>query len=242
MTFLEAQQALSRKLNIDFTDIANNDLFSLADLKEWIQFATHRVWDYKPWDFTEGAKKVTTANPSYTNGYYDYPQDFASGSTYLLKVADKEYKKLLFQDYLKYKEDYPDEDKKYWAEHKRFVFVNSKAYAVGDELCLFGKLKAPTLSADADLLPFSPDTDNQEYSGNQAIITLAYSEALDSEKLKNPAKAAAEEAKALRILDALWKPFAESRSLQQSKNRPFFDVPDYFAGSNRTSPIGNFNL
>lgn len=244
MTLLEAKQHLARKLNIDYSDIANNDLFTDTDLGAFIQLGVIKAWDYKPWDFTEGSKTATTNSDGSTNGYYDYPEDLQSASAYLLKVGGKEYKKLLFQDYLKFLEDYPTGTDRFWSEQKRFIFINANSYTVGDELCVFGKLTPPVVSSDGDLLPFSPDTDNKEHSGNEAIVLLAFSEALDSEKKKNPSQAEIERGKAYQLLDLLWKHFSDARSTLQSKNRPFLDVPNFFpaqgAGTDPSS-VGNFN-
>lgn len=239
MTYQESKQHLARKLNIDYADIANNDLFSDTDLGVLIQLGVQKAWDYKFWDFTEGSKTATTQDTD----YYDYPQDFQSGSAFLLLVGGKEYKKINFQDYLKHFEDNPNSTYRYWSQRKRFIFINTNAYTVGDTFDVFGKLMPPVLSSSSDILPFSPDTDNQEHSGNEAIVQLAYAEALDSEKLKNPNQAETERKKAYQTLDILWKPFAEERALLQS-TRPFFNVPDFFGGraKNKSSEFnGNFN-
>ncbi len=238
MTLQEAKQHLSRKLDIDYSDIANNDLFNDTDLAVFIQQAVIKAWDYKPWDFTEGSKTGTTLDTE----YYDYPQDMQTGSIYLLRVNSEEYKKILFQDYLKFSEDYPTATNRIWSEQKRFIFINQNAYTVGESFDLFGKLMPPVLSGASDLLPFSPDSDNYEHSGNEAIVLLAYGEALDSEKKKNPQQAEIERGKAYQILDLLWKPFADARASLQSKNRPFFNVPNFFGDSRSDSNnIGNFN-
>lgn len=241
MTLAEAKQHLSRKLDIDYSDIANNGLFTDTDLGIFIQLGVQKAWDYKPWDFTEGAKTATTNSDMATSGYADYPQDFQSGSIFLLTVGGKEFKKILFQDYRKYFEDYPDAEDRLWSEYKRFIFTNANAYSVGDALCLFGKLMPPVLSGANDLLPFSPDTDNQEHSGNEAIVLLAYSEALASEKKKNPQQAEIERGKAYQILDLIWKPMADARATLQSKNRPFFNTPDFFGNGSQSNNQGNFN-
>lgn len=242
MTLLEAKQHLSRKLNIDYADITNNDLFTDTDLAVYIQLGVIRAWDYKPWDFTEGSKTATTVSDMITSGYADYPVDFQSGSIYLLRVNGKEYKKILFQDYLKFQEDYQTSTELVWSEQKRFVFINPKAYSAGQTLDMYGKLMPPTLTLTTDILPFSPDSDNYEHSGNEAIILLAYSEALGSEKLKNPQQSEIERGKAYQLLDLIWKPMEDSKSLLQSKNRPFFQTQDYLGNSNTKSvnSIGNF--
>lgn len=235
MTYQEAKEHLSRKLNINYADIANNDLFSDTDLGEFIKLGLIKAWDYKPWDFTEGSKTAMTISTD----YYDYPADFQSGSIYLLKIDGLEYRKLVFQDYLRFRNDYRTTTERIWSEQKRFIFVNPDSYSTDKVLDLYGKLMPPVLVNAADLLPFSPDSDNYEHSGNEAIVLLAYSEALSSEKKKNPQQGEIERGKAYQLLDILWKPFEDARSLLQTRNRPFFDVPDFF-GSNDSDSIGNF--
>jgi hypothetical protein len=234
MTFLEAQKALCRKLNISYTDIAYNDLFSLDDLKEWLNMGTLKAWDYKPWDFAEGAKNFNTIDAD----YFDYPEDVVTGGIKFITIGGEEYYKITYEDYRKYLTDDPTGTDKVWSEYKRFIFINKNAYTVGDECVVYGKLKAEPLVNDADLLPFSPDSDNEEYSGNQSIVLFAYAEALDSEKLNKANQSVIQEKKALQILDILWKPFAEARALQKSKDRPFFNIPDYYGKTNNIT--GNF--
>ena len=241
MTFLEAKQELARKLDIDYSDIANNGLFTDTDLGAWIQLGVIDTWDFKPWPFTQKTKTGTTISTD----YYDHPQDLMNGSIYLLKVAGKEYKKVLIEDYLKYLEDFPNATDRIWSENETFIFINSKAYTVGDTFDLYGKKMAPQLSLTTDILPFSPITDNQEHSCNHAIILLAHSWALESEKKQNPQEALTVRQQALGILKTLWQPYAQSKAFLQSKGRPFFNTPDYFSGGMRTNAsvnnIGNFN-
>jgi hypothetical protein len=239
MTNQEAKQHLARKLNIDYSDIANNDLFSEADLQAFIQLGLIKAWDYKPWPFTKKAKKTTTVDTD----YYDHDSELMNGSIYRLVVGGKEYKKVIDEDYFKHFEDYPTSTERIWIELENFIFVNKNAYTVGDVMCLFGKKFPITLSGASDLLPFSPVTDNREHSGNEAIVQLAFGEALASEKKNDYDKAEVERKKAYQTLDILWKPFAEQRALLQSKGRPMFDVPNFFGNGNKNSSIyeGNFD-
>jgi hypothetical protein len=240
MQFSEAKYALARKLDINYDDIANNGLFTDADLSGYIELGLIRAWDYKPWPFTQAVKTGTTiANTD----YYDYPQDVMNGSLYLLKVGGNEFKKLLMEDYLRFLQYNPSDTSRYWSEAQTYIFINKNAYTQGvDTFDLYGKGIAPHLSNPTDLLPFSPTTDNEEYSGNEAIVQLAYSEALDSEKKKNPQAAEVERKKAYQTLDLLWKPFADSKAFLQTQ-RPLFHAPNYFPDypNARRSPIGNFN-
>jgi hypothetical protein len=177
--------------------------------------------------------------------YYDTPQDVVEGSAFLLKVAGKEYKKLLLEDYLKWFEDNSSATDKIWSEYKNFIFINKNAYNQGvDSFDVYAKAKSPTLINPTDLLPFSPSTDVQQYSGNEAVVQLAFAEALMSDKKKDPSRAKLERDEAYATLDLLWKPFADSRATLQSKNRPMFTPPDFYRRrfpSNNDTNVGTFN-
>ncbi len=240
MQFSEARTYLCNKLNISATDVSagNNALFSLQDITDYINLGLKRAWDYKPWTFTEHTYAFTVPSP--WTGYMDYPSNFEDRSVYRLSVAGVEFKKKNFADYQKWFADNPTDSCKFWAEHERYIFVNGNAISAGQEIDISGKLRASTLSGDNDLLPFSPTSDNQESSGNQAIILLAYADALDSEKKKNPTQAALEEKKAFSILDNVWAPMGERKAEENSQNRPFFNVQNFFPGRNQGTNIGNF--
>jgi hypothetical protein len=238
MILTDAKTALARKLDINFADIANNDLFTDADLVDCVQAGANKAWDFKPWAMTEGDWKTVSTS----DGYNDYPSDCEEESIDVLYIAGYEYRKLNFADYEKFLADNPTATDRIWSEHKRFYFYNVNADTVGSEIWFKGKKRAPTLSTGTDLLPFSPTTDNQENSGNRAIVNLAYAEALASEKLKQYAQADVEEKKAFAILATLWAPIGARRSVEQSQDRPIFDVPDFFGGrpNSRNTNIGNF--
>ncbi|MGE0126675.1 MAG: hypothetical protein AB7U82_01125 [Blastocatellales bacterium] len=242
MTNLEAKQHLARKLDIDYSDIANNGLFSETDLQTFIQLGVIKAWDLHPWPFTQGKATGNTDNTGVTNGYYTHPSSLVNGSIFLLRVDGKEYKKLDFQDYLKLLEDYPSATERVYSEWQNLVYINKNSYTVGQGYEMYGKGFPITLSGANDLLPFSPTTDNTEYSGNEAIVLLAYAEALDSDKKEQPEQAEVERKKAYQTLNILWEPFAKQKALMQSKGRPMFNVPNYFGmNKNGSKFIGNFD-
>ena len=245
MQLSEAKQALCNKLNILYADVQAgiNDLFSDADLTDAIQAGVNIAWDYERWQFTLDAKKTTVSSDDLTNGYLDYPNTFEDESIFLLTVNGGEWGKRNFADYQRYFSDNPTATDKLWSEFKRVYFVNVNSLALNDEIDVYGKLRAPTMVNATDKLPFSPENDNDENSGNRAIVELAYAEILESDKKKNPAGAEVARKKALGWLAALWAPMAARKSQEQSQNRGFFDdVPDFFApkGSGRSTNIGNF--
>lgn len=224
MQLSEAKTALARKLNIDYATIASNDLFTDDDLADYIDAGIKLAWDFRPWTFTE---KTYTTDAEGPHGALSYPNDFKDESILTLRAGAsepeaEEYRRLAFNDYKKEIRDNPDA--KVWAETHRMYFANASS----GYLYVTGTLRAPTLTTGTDKLPFSPDTDNQEDSGNRAIVLLAFGEALGSEKKREYAQAEVERKNALAILTNLWQATGARRSGDQPV-RPLFDVPDFFS-------------
>lgn len=242
MINLEAKKALARKLNIDYSDIANNDLFTDEDIQDFLNQGAMQAYDYEFWDFAEHSKTAELEAGDITNGYVAYPRDILPSSIYYLTIDGKEFHKKNFPSYKKYFENQANATDRFWSEFKRLLFFNANATQAGHIIDVYGKRGYRALSGDNDLLPFSPDSDNEEYSGNQACILLAYAEALGSDKKKNPAQSKIEHDKAIAILDRLSGQLKQGRASEQSKNRPMFDVPDMFPNrSNGSSSIGTFS-
>lgn len=233
MTLTEAKEALSRKLNIDYDKIAQNALYSDEDLTEYIQTAAKQAWAYKPWTFSLDALDTEWTDED----YLDYPNRFEDQSIFLLTVNEEEWEPKNFMDFKRWQAENPDATDKYWATFKRLYFVNTNALTSGDTISVYGKLRCPVLALPEDLLPFSPENDNDEDAGNDAIIALAYAETLSGDEAQTETK------KAFGMLDTLWKPMPERTSKDQHLDRPFFtDVPDFFRGSGtgRSTNPGNF--
>ena len=241
MTNLEAKKALCRKLNIEWDDISNNDLFTAEDIQDFVSQGAMEAWDYYDWDFAEHSKTSTLDSTDITNEFVPYPKDIAPSSIYYVVINGEVYQKKDLASYMKWFVDRPDDDSKIWAEYKRKIFFNTNVVEAGNVIDIYGKIAMSVLSADADLMPFSPDEDNKEYSGNQACVELAYALALASDKKKNPSQAEVERKKAYEKLDRLVAQQQKGRSQEQIKNKPMFDVPDYFSNSNSRSENGRFN-
>ena len=243
MTYLESQTELCKKLNItyDTVNAGLNGLFTLDDIKGYVLEAHKLVWGYKAWDFTEGDKTFDISAEEVAKGYVDYPEDYMSGSIFFMLVDGIEYYKTVFRDLKKYQSDNPNGDYKVYAERQRFIFFNSNSLSAGQTIDFSGKLKSSALSVDADLMPFSEDTDNEETAGNDLIVKLAYSAALGGEKKKDKAGAKTERDDAYAKLNLLWEQVAGSRTANKP-SRPQFDVPDFLSsGFSSDNPIGSFN-
>lgn len=234
MTLAEAKTALCVKLNISYTDIANNELITDSELTEVLNMSSRRAWDYHAWPQKEKTYSTTSLG---VDGYNDYPTDYEDESIERLTVEGVIYKKLNFQDYTDYLATYPDGTNKVWCELGRLYFVNPNTYTTGDEINITGKTRFTALSSTSDPLPFSiSSSENNESSGNYAIVTLAYAELLNSEKYKDQKRGLLEEQRAFSMLDRIWKQIAQRRAYEQS-TRPILSVPDYFgkSGSNEQS-------
>lgn len=240
MQFLDAQKALCRKLDIDFDNISLNGLFTLEDVKAYLNEAGMEAWDLASWDFAEESQTGTLSSTDVTNGYIPHPPTFAPSSIFLVTVDGKEHTKIDMQDFLKEFELRSGSTSKIWAEYKRLMFLNKNLISVGTVVDVWGKLLYTSLSDDTDLMPFSPTTDTDQLSGNNAIVRLAYAKALGSEKKRNPQQAAIEEKGAYTVLGALKNQADIGKSAEKSQ-RPMFDAPDYFGrGSRGVTPSGTF--
>jgi hypothetical protein len=248
MTLSGAETALCRELNTSVADViaGTNQLFSQADIDGYINNATKRAWDYKPWTFTEGSTTLSAPNP--TTASYAYPQNFEDEGIFLVVVNNvawmgPENGKRNFAEYMKWLSDYPTDTSLIYTEYARKYYLNQNAYSAGQSYTLYGKLRAPTLASTSDLLPFSPATDVQENSGNYAIILLAYAEALASDKKGNPAGAKDAEARGMLLLDNVWKPMGDRKAQKAAQHTPFFNTQDMFnsrRSSRNDTPTGNF--
>ena len=238
MDFQEAKTELSRRLNISYDEIraGTNDLYNWGDMDSWTNLAIHRAWDFYDWAFTD--KTYTTDTVAATTAeYYDYPNDFVSDSIKMLAVEDsdgnmKTYEPVNFQDYRKFRmEDTTSTDKeKLWASSQRFYFVNPYAFdnTAGRTIEIVGKMRCDSLTASTDLLPFSPDTDNEESGGNIAVVKLAYATALSSEKMQKYQQAIVEEKQAFEILEMLANREKQLEAKYRLRNRPQWNVPRMF--------------
>ena len=235
MTLLESKEELCRKLNISWEDIraGTDDLFNWNDIESWINLAILEVWDYASWIFKEKAYTVTGGTVA-DQEYYDYPEDFIADSIFLLRVEDsagdmKTYKKIRYLDYIKYREEDETGEEKLWADHNRYYFINPEAWDTASrDIEIWGLMRADELTASTSLLPFSTNTDAEENSGNHAIVKLAYSIALASEKKRDYNKATGVRTEAYQTIELLAKRERESQADYEVYERPFFEYKKLF--------------
>lgn len=208
---------LCSRLSIDYTDIDNNDLFTLTELKRWINFGKDEAVARYPWPFTEIELSKEAASGAER---YNYPTGIKSDSIRYLSVNGKRYEKLLLEDYLKYKEDYPSGTDKVYSDRTRVLFINHLATDFGNSIIVYGQVIVDDMeSTTVSSTVFS----YAEPEGDEAIIKLAYSKALSSDKIKNPTKAKNERNEAFEILDGIWERIRERQHTYRTKDTPLFE-------------------
>lgn len=225
MNFEDQQEELCSRINIDFDDIANNDLFSLVEVKRWINLAKNEAVARHPWPFAVTEVKSTATAVANTNEV-SYPIGMKSNSIRYLTVGGERYQKVIYEDFLKYLEDYEDGEEKIFSDFARNIHLNSNAFDGGERINIYGEAIVSDMTGTSETTPFAA----AESEGDEAIIKLAYSKALGSEKMKNPTKARKERIEALEMLDGIWKRISGKKHTYQTKDTPLFKRFDVLKG------------
>lgn len=219
MTFLESQNEVKNRLSIS----AGNPFWTDDMIKQWLNIANVWACAFRPWAFTEGAKKI----PSVAGKrYYDYPISFRSDSLTRLSVADSSgnetwYQKVRYDDFMNYLQNNPDGTDKIFTDYRREYFINPVVDTDGLDISVWGQQVPDTLVNDDDITPFTEGAPE----GEEAIIKKALAIAL---KKSNLTKAEEEEKEAILILQDLWSRISKNQASYHTKDTPFFNVPDYF--------------
>jgi len=215
MNFGELKAELRARLSI----ATGNSFWTDEMLGEWINQANRWACTYKYWPFTEKAKyTVSRANAR----YYDYPPTFRTDSIRRLEIDGTEYEKKRYEDFMKYIKENPNGTDKIFSDFERFYFIHPVVKEDGKEIVVWGQEKPKKLENDEDTTPFSEG----EEDGEEAIIKRALMIALQKAKKYTEAQIQKEEAK--EILEQIWSRIKEEQALYQTKDRPFFDVPQFF--------------
>jgi hypothetical protein len=228
MNLQTAEKEICSKLNIDYATLNQNDLFTSTQIRGWINLGILESWDYFDWAFTEVRDRSLTTVAGQDE--YAYPNDIVSNSVRFLRVYNSDgiyevYTKVNFEEFLHYLEDNEDGEDKIWSDHNRTLYINHNAFDASMTIEFYAKKRATQVEADSSLLPFSPDSDAYEDSGNHAVVRLAYSYALESEKKKDPNKAQAERTLAYATLQHLADKEQKAQATYQPIDKPLFDNP-----------------
>lgn len=231
MKLLEAKTSLCKKLDIDYNNLALNDVFQDDDLLNYINKACNIVWSLARWSFTESVKQWTLSDQDIADGYVTIPEDVMPESLFSFWVNGSECKKIDIISLKRYLQENSKGANLYVSVYKNNLYFNPNIISSGYKVEAYGKKRFTpfTSSSDANsLLPFSFAADDFEDTGNEAIIDIAFAEALGSEKKKQYQQAQEERSKGMALLSPLINSTKSGRANVQSKSLPMLDVPDFF--------------
>lgn len=232
MQFLDQQKEVCSEIGQDYTIIAagTHDLYSITEIKRWINMAKDWALSYKKWPFLE-AKGTDLIDAT---GNYPYSTLMKTKSCFLITVAGERFVKINYEDYLKYLEEFSSGDNKVWAEFDRTIYINGNACSVGDAVLMYGQIGVIDLVGDTTTTPFA----DAEPSGDEAVIKKAVSLALRKDK-KRLVESTRVEAEAKDILNAIWDRLQEAKPREVRKARPMFKRINIIKGTTRESNRDN---
>lgn len=234
----------------DDSTIGNESvLYPLALVKRAVNRAYRKAGGLFPWPELMDAKKtVTQANVN----YYDYPQTWRSRSVWKLTITDsageeKRYGEepdgspLSFDDFLTWKEDYPDSEEKKWANQWRRYFVTPTPTVLGDidagtnVISVWGIMNVTALSDDSDVTIFSYNAPEC----NEAIVLETVAILKSKGEREKEGEFRSHEAK--QILLTNWSRIRKELA-KDEKNQPLFNVPNYFGQTSTKDLRGLFDV
>ena len=217
-------EELSSRLKINWSDVSNNDLFTEAQLTNWLTMARDLAVARWPWPFTEGRREITTVSGQEK---YDYQTDMKTDGVRYLQVNGKRYYKTLFDDYMNYKEDFSTGGEKLYTDWNRVLMINYLADGFSNSIVVYAQMSiSGAVSSAVSTTVFTM----AEPEGDEAIVKLAYAMALGSDKKKRPNDAIKEKNEAIQILDEMWKRIADDQFSYQTYNRPMWERFDVLNG------------
>lgn len=223
----------------DLTVGDESTLYSPSIIDRAINRAYRKVGGLFPWPELQDAKKTST---QVNQEYYDYPTNWRSNSIWKVVIDDVRYGEdpdgspLSFDDYLNWKEDYPDSTDKKWTNQWRRFFVWPVPTTAGtNNICVWGIKVITSLDEDSDVTIFTYSTPEC----NEAIELEAV--AILKSKTDNDKSAEFKSTEAKQILITAWGKVAKEQS-KYEKNQPFFYVTDMFGGTNSKDLRGKFDI
>ena len=132
-------------------------------LEREINLAYKWATAFKKWPFTEYMDK----SGAFTSGTeeYSYPNTgFRTDSIRILKIGDDLFEKILFKDYLQFREDYSSSEKKIFSDYGRVVYINPNC--TSGTIYAYGQLIPTDLSNSTDATIFT----NYDEEADEAVI------------------------------------------------------------------------
>jgi hypothetical protein len=231
------REDLENELKAQLQSATNSNQFPSARITTLIQNAYRRATSLFIWRAL--TKAVTTSTKAKTEGddesYYDYPEEFRTGTIYLIKIDGRYYDRKSYQSFIKYREDNSNSSDRIFAIDQRFIFVSPDTGNGVDNMDIWGAFEAPELSLATSETIFSHNMEE----ANLALVRLGLSAAV---KKSNPRLSQSEESGAIVTLGKINNDEWDQYSKDQPLDTPLLNVPDFFSnGLNGSSLIGRFN-
>ena len=233
-TLAQIRQAIQDDLTVG----EESTLYNPTLIDRAINRAYRKVGGLFSWPELQDSK---VTNTQINQQYYDYPQNWRSNSIWKLRInlerygEDPDGSPLSFDDFLNWKEDYPDSTDKKWANQWRRYFVSPTPTTAGLSICVWGMKVITSLSSDSSVTIFSYSTPE----ANEAIQLEAL--AILKSKGDDDKGALFKSAEAKQILVGAWARI-QKENAKYEKNMPFFDVPDFFGTGNSKDLRGRFDI
>lgn len=192
MTFATLISEVVVRGGIDTTAAFYTDSILEAEIDLAYKWATA----YKKWPFTEYMDK----SGAFTSGTEEnsYPNTgFRTDSIRLLKVGGDSFQKILFKDYLQFREDYSSNADKIFSDYGRVLYINPNC--ASGTIYAYGQLRPATFSVGTDATIFA----NYDEEADEAIIERTLSLLYKRAKRMNDSIEA--DSRARQILDSLWQ-------------------------------------
>jgi len=239
MTRLEIKTEVLVRLGKNTTSAFYTD----SMLEDWINQSHKWAAGYRQWPFTEYMDKSL----SFVSGTeeYAYPNvGLRTDSIEMLKIGteanwteNQSFGKKLFTDYMKYRENYSDEDDEIFSDYKRTIYINPNC--TGGTIYALGQLLPADMvvgdGGDSDKSVFSTAAEDE---GDEAIIESVLSKAWKKEKKFSVSLQHYTLAKS--ILDDMWGRIKNDQSDYQTKDRKLFEDFDVIKGTTKGENISQF--
>ena len=218
MTLSTMVSDIQTRLGLDST----SSFISSPTIKGWVNHGYFWALNYKDWPFSETVDKSLVAVSGQEE--YAYPSDIKSDSIKYLKINGYRYRKIKFDDYLKYRENYDSTQERIFTDYGRTLYVNPLASDFSGSFYLYATKQPSSLSLDADTTLFATaDTEAEE-----AIIK--YAQAIGLKKMEEYNQANNIMQEATLILERIWEKTKNQSATYESREHPMFDRIDILQG------------
>lgn len=227
LTYQQLQDEVLVRLGSDTT----SSFYTEANIRAWLNRSHLWACAYHKWPQTEYKDK----SGAFTSGTeeYSYPNSsFRTDSIRTLQVGSDLFSKKNFEDYLKFRQDYPDRTDKYFSDYGRKLYINPNC--VSGTIYSYGQYTPGTMT-----IPASSSTvfANSEDEVDEAIIEKTMS--LAFQKGKKFQESIAYEGSAKQKLEEAWQRIKDEQAQYQTINKTMFSDFDVLEGeiNNEVNPL-----